>query len=289
MKDRMTWEETIITIRQNEDFKELIEHAYFDEDLELNVSRFGNSKEFKETLSILNKYAPKASSILDIGCGNGISSINFALNKYHVTAVEPDSSDTVGAGAVKKLKKLYNLDNIEIHEAFAEDINFESNFFDVVYIRQAMHHANNLEKFIEECVRVLKPNGLLLTIRDHVVYNEKDKEWFFESHPLHRFYGGENAYTSKEYKDAIQNAGAEIVEEMKYFDSIINYFPTSDEALEDLRKMNESQQKKRIISKLGKIANNSLVWNVYRLFSSYKPLNEAFVPGRMYSYIAVKK
>lgn len=285
----MTWEETIIAIRKNEDFKELVEKAYFDEDLDLNVNRFGNSEEFKETLRILKMYSPNTSTILDIGCGNGISSINFALNKYKVTAVEPDSSNTVGAGAVKKLKKFHKLDNIDVHEAFAEDIEFESNFFDVVYVRQAMHHANNLENFIKECVRVLKPNGLLLTIRDHVVFNEKDKEWFLDTHPLHKYYGGENAFTPNEYKNAIKNAGAEVVKELKYFDSIINYFPLSDENIKGMKKQNIIFQKNKLANKLGVIGKNWLVWEIYCLLSNYKPLNEASIPGRMYSYLAIKR
>lgn len=289
MKDRMTWEETIISIRKEEGFKDLVEKAYFDEDLELNVNRFASSEEFKETLILIRSYASEAHLILDIGCGNGISSINFALNKYRVTAVEPDSSSTVGAGAIKKLKETYKLDNIDVYEAFAEDINFENNSFDVVYIRQAMHHAKDLEKFIKECVRVLKPNGLLLTIRDHVVYNEKDKAWFLESHPLHKFYGGENAYTSMEYKNAIKNAGAKVEKELKYYDSVINYFPSTKEEIDNLKKVNELNHRKKLTSKLGKIADNWFVWNLYRLLSNYNPLNEVFIPGRMYSYIAIKK
>jgi ubiquinone/menaquinone biosynthesis C-methylase UbiE len=285
----MTWEETIISIRKKEEFKELVEKAYFDEDLKLNVIRFGNSEEFKETVKILKKYSPEASSILDIGCGNGISSVNFALKKYHVTAVEPDSSNTVGAGAVKQLKKTYNIDNILVYEAFAEDINFDSNFFDVVYIRQAMHHANDLNKFIKECVRVLKPNGLLLTIRDHVIYDKEDKEWFLKSHPLQKYYGGENAFTSNEYKNAIVNAGAKVVKELRYFDSIINYFPFSEKDIIKMKKQNIILQKNKLSKKLGLIGKNWIVWETYRLLSNYNPLNESLIPGRMYSYIARKK
>lgn len=285
----MTWEETIIKIRKSGDFKELVEKAYFDENLELNVCRFGKSDEFKETLKFIKQHASNAKSILDIGCGNGISSINFALKGFNVTAVEPDSSDTVGARAIKKLKETYKLENLDIYEAFAENINFASNSFDLVYIRQAMHHAFDLEKFIKECVRVLKPSGILLTIRDHVVYNEKDKAWFLESHPLHKFYGGENAYTSMEYKNAIKNAGAKVEKELKYYDSVINYFPSTKEEIDNLKKVNELNHKKKLTSKLGKIADNWFVWNLYRLLSNYNPLNEVFIPGRMYSYIAIKK
>ncbi|GAA3621157.1 class I SAM-dependent methyltransferase [Flavivirga jejuensis] len=289
MKDSMTWEDTIKKIRKEDAFKELVEKAYFDEDLELNVNRFGNSEEFKETLKIIRSSAPKASSILDIGCGNGISSVNFALQKYHVTAVEPDPSFTIGAGAIKKLKTFYALDNLDVYEAYAEDINFKNNSFDIVYVRQAMHHANNLEKFLKECVRVLKPNGLLLTIRDHVIYNETDKEWFLKAHPLHKFYGGENAFTAQEYKDAITNAGAEILNELRYYDSIINYFPSTNNEVNSLKETNKLNQKKRLVKKIGKIGNSWFVWNLYCFLSKYEPLNEAFIPGRMYSYIAIKK
>ncbi|PHQ58442.1 MAG: SAM-dependent methyltransferase, partial [Sulfurimonas sp.] len=98
------------------------------------------------------------------------------------------------------------MSNLEIFESFAEDIKFDSNSFDVVYVRQAMHHANDLNKFIGECGRVVKNGGLLLTIRDHVIFDAKDKEWFLESHPLHKFYGGENAYKPEEYESAMENA-----------------------------------------------------------------------------------
>lgn len=285
----MTWDETIRYIRTLPEHSVLVEKAYFDEDLHLNVRRFSESAEFKETLKIFEKYKPNASKVLDVGCGNGISTINLALKGYNVSAVEPDKSDTVGAGAIKLLKEELNLENLEIFEDFAENIEFPNNFFDVVYVRQAMHHANNLDKFIKECVRVLKPSGLLLTTRDHVIYNEKDKEWFLSSHPLQKYYGGENAFTSIEYKNAFKKAGAKIIKELKYFDSIINYFPATTKEVLILKNSNELRQKKKLINRLGAIANNWFVWNLYCLLSGYKPLNETAIPGRIYSYIVIKK
>lgn len=174
----MTWEETIQYIRQQPQFADLVEKAYFDADLRLNVERFRASDEFAQTLLLLKRNQPNAKKILDIGCGNGISSLAFALAGFEVTAVEPDASITVGAGAIRLLKDEYQLPNLNIHVAFAEDIAFASESFDIVYVRQAMHHANNLDKFIAECARVLKKDGMLLTVRDHVVFDEADKHWF---------------------------------------------------------------------------------------------------------------
>ena len=225
----MTWHETIEYIRKNPEYEQLVRLAYFADDLVLNVESFGQSEEFQETLRMIKKLYPSAKTILEIGAGNGIAAINFALLGYQVTAVEPDDSDTVGAKAIRRLIEHYKLDNIKVLEGYAEEIGFASESFDIVYIRQAMHHAYDLKKFIGESARVVKKNGLLFTVRDHVIFDKKDKELFLQTHPLHKYYGGENAFTSGEYRAAIEEAGLTILQELKHFDSVINYFPLSSE------------------------------------------------------------
>jgi len=288
----MTWEEAIEKIRNEPEFEDLVRLAYFDVDLPLNVARFGESDEFKETQAILKNHAPNSKTILDIGSGNGISAINFALVGYEVTALEPDTSDTVGYGAICKLKEHYKLDSLQIHNDYAENLKFPAGSFDVVYIRQAMHHANDLEQFLKECVRVLKPNGLLLTIRDHVIYNEKDKQLFFEAHPLHKLYGGENAFTAPAYKKAIENAGAHIEKELKYYDSVINYFPKERKELDEEIQRGNDRLKKHIKGKVGFIVQLPFAFSLYKRFKKIENvdfLDETKIAGRMYSYIAIKK
>tara|TARA_R110002124_G_scaffold34400_4_gene113008 strand:- start:72 stop:929 length:858 start_codon:yes stop_codon:yes gene_type:complete len=285
----MTWEETIKYIRTQPEYKELVRDAYFDVDLELNILRFKNSLEFQETLSIIETYSPNAKTILDIGCGNGVSTVNFAQLGYKVTAVEPDSSNTVGAGAIRILKKKLGLINIEVFEDFAENIQFEDNSFDVVYVRQAMHHANHLNNFIKECVRVLKPSGILLTVRDHVIFDEADRQWFLNSHPLQKFYGGENAFTPNEYKEAFKKAGTNIIKELKYYDSVINYFPTTESDLKKQEQNKIAKQKKKLQDKINILAKIPLSWWLYKRISGFVPLDEKVIPGRMYSYITQKQ
>lgn len=277
---KMTWEETIKLIRTKPEYEDLVKNAYYNIDNSLNVERFRKSREFELTLKLLNEFNLSSKKLLDIGCGNGISTIAFALNGFEVTAVEPDSSNTIGAGAIREMKNHYQIENLEIYEAYAEDILFEEESFDIVYIRQAMHHANDLRKFLSEASRVLKKGGILITIRDHVILNEEDKALFLNKHPLHKFYGGENAFTAKEYREAMFNAELKIEKEIRYYDSEINYFPVKSSHIS--------------YYKIIKTIYNLLPEKLFSLFPKVttkldRLLNEDYVPGRMYSYLAVKQ
>jgi ubiquinone/menaquinone biosynthesis C-methylase UbiE len=285
----MNWHETIDFIRGRSEYAELVEKAYFEKDLKLNIERFGVSEEFKETLRFINHYNPAAKKVLDLGAGNGIASINFASKGYDVFAVEPDVSDTVGSEAIRKMAAEYGLSNIKIYNSFAEELPFEGDFFDVVYVRQAVHHAYDLGKFISECARVLKKGGVLFTVRDHVIYDQQDKQRFLDSHPLHRFYGGENAFTLEEYEGAFRNAGLQEVFKLRQYDSVINYFPlTQQEFLDYPSKVNrEFIEKMRV--KFGILSRlPGLVW-LFRLknglFRDSDYFKEQFVPGRLYSFM----
>ena len=286
----MTWEETIQFIRTQPEYNSLVEHAYFDEDLRLNIERFGKSDEYMETLRMIKSYAPEAQTILDIGAGNGISSLNFAIDNYHVTAIEPDPSSSIGANAIRSLTTIYDLENIFVHEGVGEYLEANDNSFDVVYIRQAMHHANDLQKFICECSRVLKPEGILITVRDHVIIDQTDKELFLASHPLHKFYGGENAFTAEEYRGAIEGSGLRLIKELKYYDSVINYFPMKERNLEEVERRIRSELFVALKNKISIFAYIPGVFYLYRLKNGFGKtlLNEKKVPGRMYSYIAEK-
>lgn len=288
----MTWEETIKYIRTQPEFKDLVDKAYFEEDLILNVGRFIKSGEFMETLKLLNHYQPNAKTILDIGSGNGISAVALALKGYNVMTIEPNASETVGAGAIKKLKAHYNLLNLEVFEAFAEELQLPNDNFDIVYTRQCMHHAYDLNKFVAEASRVLKKEGLFISVRDHVVFNEGDKAWFLENHPLQKFYGEENAFTPIEYKTAMLNAGLKIEREIKYFDNIINYFPSSVEQISNMFQFAKGKAILRLNSKIGGFSKISFLQELYfkkiRL-NKESVYDENKVPGRMYSYLCIKK
>jgi SAM-dependent methyltransferase len=288
----MTWEETIQNIRKQPEFGTLVRDAYFDGDLVANVERFKASGEFIETLALIRSRRPQAKLIADIGSGNGISTLAFALEGYTVVSVEPDPSATIGAGAIRSLVSHYAVANrVTVTERFGEATGLGDSSVDIVYIRQAMHHAHRLSEMMQECYRILRPGGLLLTVRDHVIYDEKDKAWFLESHPLHKFYGGENAYTETQYAGSMKAAGFVSIHVLRFYDSVINYFPQTVADIAKLRAKQRSRLQAGLRKKVGPLAALPFVLSLYR---RYKGLDDSLqeqerdVPGRLYTFIAEK-
>jgi 2-polyprenyl-3-methyl-5-hydroxy-6-metoxy-1,4-benzoquinol methylase len=287
----MTWEETIRHIRSNDEYKDLVKEAYLEADLQLNVERFSGSVEFSETLKLIDRHLTGVLTILDVGCGNGIASVSFARRGHNVMAIDPDPSETVGTGAVRKLKDELKLSNLEVVTSTAEDLKLNDQSFDLVYCRQAMHHANDLPLFIRNITRYLRKGGLLLTIRDHVVYNTEDKMKFLAGHPLQKFYHGENAFRREDYLKAFTEANLIPEIELKFFDSEINYFPLKMAEVKARAQEEEQTIKSKLRDKLGFLADFMPAYFLYKsfIFDPQSMTHEKFFPGRMYSFLSIKQ
>ena len=272
----MNWEEAVAELRNTPGKEYLVKEAYLETSLINNIERFRNSEEYKQTINEIRKITnQKNGTLLDIGAGNGISSIAFALDGYTVTALEPDNSKLVGAGAIEFCKQYFKLDSLTIVQTFGETLTFDENSFDIVYGRQVMHHAYDLNLFVSQAYRVLKKGGIFMTTRDHVIKNEVDKQVFLNRHPLHKFYGGENAFRLEEYTNAMLKSGFEIRNTIGPSDSPINYDPWNKQRLKNL-----------IASKFGSFfSNNSLIINMAWRVNLIR-LNK--IAGRVYSFICVK-
>jgi hypothetical protein len=125
-----------------------------------------------------------------------------------------------------------------------------------------------------------------------VIKSRKDKEWFLLNHPLQKFYGGENAFTSKEYRSAMLEANMELVKEYKYFDSIINFFPNTKEEIDNRYKIKCEIALSHLNKRIGILSRFSFIQKLYfRKIQLNKAsiYDENLVPGRMYSYLCVKK
>lgn len=275
----MNWEEAVKQLRNNPDQKQAILNNYFDADIDASVIRFSESEEFNQVL----KYIPNhAKTVLDIGAGRGMASYGFAKRDYEVTALEPDPSNDVGAGAIKYLSNKHSL-SINVVESFGESLPFSDQTFDVVYVRQVLHHAHDLAKFCKEVYRVLKPKGKFIATREHVLSSESDLELFLAQHPLHHLYGGEHAFTLNFYKQCIEQSGMHFEKILHPYQSVINYAPITKNGMRELFQL-------RLSKMVGPLISTFLIDIdfVYNLLTQAKATNDN-TAGRLYSFIAIKK
>ena len=94
--------------------------------------------------------------ILDLGCGNG--------SKTRAIATAGSNRQVIGL-EVDKVQHANNIalsdtpPNIEFQLGAADHIPAESDFFDVVLLFKSLHHVQDLDKSMDEIVRVLKPGS----------------------------------------------------------------------------------------------------------------------------------
>ena len=119
----------------------------------VNPARFNY---FKKILEDKNKIHNDNITLLDVGCGGGFLSEEFAKIGLKVTGIDP-SKETIKAAKIHAEEE--NL-NIEYLEGFGEDLPFESNTFDFVCGCDVLEHVNDLDKVVNEISRVLKADGI---------------------------------------------------------------------------------------------------------------------------------
>ena len=277
-QNKMTTAAAVSALRNDARYAGLIHDSYLDADVRAAAERFLKSAEFREVCTLLGD-GIRGGAILDLGAGTGIASYAFAQSGARcVYSLEPDDSE-VGRGAINQL---VNGTPIQQLDAVGEAIPLPSESVDIVYGRQVLHHTRDLAKVMQECARVLRPGGLVLFCREHVVDDEHQLAQFLNEHPIHQLAGGEHAYPLEKYSDAIVEAGLSLVKVFGPFDSIINAFPTA-RSREELSRLPERILAERF-SQLATVicfipGVRGLTWRRIRAHRA---------PGRLYSFLASK-
>lgn len=274
-----SWEDAVQWLIDQPNQQQLVLDCYYDQPLQGAADRYWKSQEWQAIRSLMPEQKGKA---LDIGAGQGISSYALAKDGWDVIALEPDPSDLVGTGAINRLAEENQL-QITITGNAGEKIPFEDASFDFVLARQVLHHANDLPQLCAEVFRVLKPGGMFIVARDHVISSPGDLPKFLDIHPLHKLYGGEHAYQLGEYVDAIQAAGFEVERVLRPFDSVINYAP-----------YNLTTIAEEIKARLGSVPAGRLMatimtsrWLLPLTLKMMSRLDNR--PGRLFSFVCRKK
>lgn len=269
-------DDAIRTLRQDPAFADLVRDAYLGRDVADSMRRFAESAEFHEVLTLLDGRL-HGSTVVDIGAGIGIAAAAFQkAGAGRVIAVEPDPSDEVGRGAMARANV-----EIEVIAAVGEDLPLATGSVDIVYLRQVLHHSRDLDRLVAEAARVLRPGGLFLACREHVVDDQAQLRAFLSAHPVNRLAGGENAFPLDRYQASIVQAGFTLDRTIGPWESIINAFPVV-RSTEELQKLPVARLERRFGPPgrlLGRIpAVRSLVWR--RI--------DRPEPGRLFTFLAHK-
>ncbi|AVH66447.1 class I SAM-dependent methyltransferase [Nostoc sp. 'Peltigera membranacea cyanobiont' N6] len=103
--------------------------------------------------------------VLDLCCGSGQTTHFLVKNSQNVTGLD---------ASPKSLERArLNVPEASYVEAFAEEMPFADNLFDVVHTSVALHEMQpqQLRKIINEVYRVLKPGGVFTLIDFHAPTN----------------------------------------------------------------------------------------------------------------------
>lgn len=280
----LTWEQAVAWLRAQPDQSDLARANYYDDPLVEAAKRFAASEEWRAVRKFLPRLPGRA---LDLGAGRGIACYAMAHDGWDVTAAEPDPSPLVGALAIREIARESGLP-IGVVDAYGEALPFADETFDLVYERGALHHARDLLSMCKEAARVLKSGGRLVAAREHVVTTREDLAAFLAGHPLHKFYGGENAFLLSEYESAIRSAGLHILRTLGPFDSVINYsgIMTYNEwwsaCCDPLARIIGLKATRLLTSKRHLIGR----WLLHRLAARLSKTTQT--PGRLYTFIAEK-
>ena len=126
----------------------------FIEKLFVNSSYMKFSHRFFGINRVITKLNGNPKNILELGCGNGITT-GFIVKKFPESRIvaldyDPDQIE------IAKRKKV---DNVEFIVGDASDLKFKDQTFDMVIESLAFHHVKDYKKAIKEVYRVLRKGG----------------------------------------------------------------------------------------------------------------------------------
>ena len=168
----------------------------------------------------------KGKRVLEVGCGIGTDSINFARAGAALTAVDlsPESLRV----AEKRAEVMGVADRIRFREANAEELAsvLEGEAFDLVYSFGVVHHTPRPERALVEMRKLLAPGGTLKLM----VYHRRSWKafWILATQEHGRFWRAEElvakhaeaqtgcpvafTYTRAEARDLVERAGFRVDE-----------------------------------------------------------------------------
>jgi SAM-dependent methyltransferase len=116
-----------------------------------NYENLKNFPHWQEILKLLSTYKDKG-TLLDIGCAYGLL-VNAASKYFESYGID------ISQFAVKKSKRFCKGN---ISKASAINLPFKDESFDIITVLDTLEHVLNLDRCLQDIIRILKKHGILL-------------------------------------------------------------------------------------------------------------------------------
>lgn len=189
---------------------EHMHHGYYGRNGKHKINRRQAQINLIEEL-LISSQITQAQNILDVGCGIGGSSL-YLSDKFNSYATGISLSPVQVSRAKERAKETNFSDKTEFIVANALEMPFEDNTFDLVWSLESGEHMPDKEKFLQECYRVLKPNGRLILatwchrstncVAGELTYSEKK-----HLEAIYEVYYLPYVISIPEYEEIVKNCG----------------------------------------------------------------------------------
>lgn len=128
-----------------------------------------NNRNHLNKIKAINKFLKieNREKVLEIGIGTGIHAkylLDFNKDKiFDFYGVD------ISQDMLNEAKNRLN-EKVKLISMVGEDLKFENNFFDKIYISGSLHHFSNPELGISEFLRVLKPGGKFCIMEPNILF-----------------------------------------------------------------------------------------------------------------------
>ncbi|MCX5828410.1 MAG: class I SAM-dependent methyltransferase [Deltaproteobacteria bacterium] len=139
---------------------QILNHLYAQSTFEYGEEADNLKRSYGRYLKKLEKYSLRKGALLEIGCGNGFFLEEALRQKYgSITGVEPSVDAANRAGA--------NIRPWIVCDIMRPGL-FPENRFDTICMFQVLDHIPDPRLLLDECMRVLRPGGLVLCINHNI-------------------------------------------------------------------------------------------------------------------------
>ena len=176
--------------------------------------------------------------MLDVSTGAGHTALAFAPHVAHVVATDLTPEMLHAAQGLAQERRVKN---IEFRVADAQRLPFESDHFNLVANRIALHHYPDMHSAIREMARVCKPGGLVALV-DNIVPSENETAIFVNKFETLRDPSHHWAYPVPELDNAFAEAKLVVTHSMTLskpmeFEPWVRRMGAGDATRTELRKM----------------------------------------------------